>query len=157
MSRFIGDQLPDALVGRLQPDRAVALADRAIVICTVDEHGWPHPAMLGSLEVAARDTRNIRFALHAGSRSARNLQANGIASLVLADADGVYYLKGDVLLLAASLRTLPGHAKFNLRVDSVLEDRAPGAEAARVVSGIRVERPLDAGAARAVLAELLEE
>ncbi len=158
MSRFVGEQLTEPLLSQLGIDRAIANADRAIVICTVDEHGWPHPAMLSTLEVVARDARNVRIAMDAGSRSARNMTANGKLSLILVDEQGAYYVKGDVLLVAPSLRTAPSHAKFNLRVDSVLEDVAQDYEHARIACGIRVERdPIDAELAGARLRELVGE
>jgi hypothetical protein len=157
MSRFTADHLPPALVDRLSRERAIDQADRAIVVCTVDEHGWPHPAMLTTLEVVARDARNVRLALHAASRSARNLQANGRLTLVLADEHGVFYVKGDVLLTAPALARAPHLSKFNLRVDSVLVDDPAAYEDARLTSGITVARgALDRVAALALLDELLD-
>jgi hypothetical protein len=157
MSRFLADHLPALLLARLSRDAAFAEANHAIIMCTVDEHGWPHPAMLSSLEVVARDARNIRLCTYVSSRSTRNLKTNGIVTLVLADQRAVYYVKGDVILLAASLRESPDNAKFNLRVDSVLEDTADAAERATIVSGIQVTRQFDADRAAAVLSELLED
>jgi hypothetical protein len=158
MSRFVADQLTGPLVERLSLDRAPNFADRAIVICTIDEHGWPHPAMLSSLEVVARDARNVRVATDVTSRTTRNLKANRKLSLILADEDAVYYIKGDVLLLAPSLQTSPHQAKFNLRVDSVLQDFAQEYEDARILTGIRIERAkLDELTARAMLSELLAD
>lgn len=158
MSRFVADHLNTELIARLSTDTAIERSDIAIVICTVDEHGWPHPAMLSTLEVVARDARNIRIATHVASRTTRNLKANGKLSLILADEQAVYYLKGDALLLAPAMRTVPHYAKFNLRVDSVLADVPTEHEDARLVSGIRVERSdLDAQMARLILEELLAE
>ncbi len=65
-------------------------ADRAVVICSVDEHGWPHPAMLSSLEIVAVDGRNMRLAIHSRSRTARNLLANGRLTVIVADEEAVY-------------------------------------------------------------------
>lgn len=157
MSRFVADQLPGPLLSRLSLDAAIGEAAHAIVMCTVDEHGWPHPAMLSSLEVVARDARNIRLATYVTSRSTRNLKANGKLTLVFADQRDVYYIKGDVILLAASLRTSPESAKFNLRVDSVLQDNPGAAEHAKIISGIQVARDFDAERATTVLRELLED
>jgi len=157
MSRFLADRLTDQLLARLSPDTAVDRAAEAIVICTVDEHGWPHPAMLSPLEVVARDASNIRLAMHMRSRSARNMTAHGKLTLILADEQAVFYVKGDVLRLNSSLRTSPELATFNMRVDSVLEDSAADDEQSRIVSGIRVERRnVDPATSRAILEELLE-
>lgn len=158
MSRFVADRLTDALLTLLSVDHAIANADRAIVICTIDEHGWPHPAMLTSLEIVARDARNVRVAIHARSRSARNMQANARLTLILADQRAVHYVKGDVRLMSPSMAHAPDIATFNLRVDSVLEDSPTEYEHAHIVNGIRVERSdFDPARAGAVLRELLEE
>ena len=156
MSRFVGDHLPDALFTRLSIDRAFENMDRAIIIVTVDEHGWPHPAMLSSLELVARDARNIRLAPHAASRTARNLRANGRLAFVVADETGTFYIKGDVLLRDATMSAAQELAKFNMRVDSVLQDVPEDYERARIVSGIRVERrDVDRARSEAILRELL--
>ena len=155
MSRFLADHLPSSLVGRLSADAAFANAQRAILLCSVDEHGWPHPAMVSSLELIALDARNIRLALHGASRSTRNLRANGRLTIVLADERGVFYLKGDVLMLAPFMAADQELATFNMRVDSVLQDDATAYEDARVTTGIDVARgAIDEARARTVLSEL---
>ncbi len=139
-------------------DTAIERANVAIVICSIDEDGWAHPAMLSTLEVVAKDARNMRIATHVGSRTTRNLKTNGKLSMIIADETAVHYLKGDVLLLAPAMRTMPHYAKFNLRVDSVLQDVPTEYENARIVSGIRIERSdLDTQKARAILEELLSD
>lgn len=158
MSRFVADHLNPDLIAQLSADTAVARANTAIVICSIDEHGWAHPAMLSTLEVVAKDARNVRIATHIGSRTTRNLRANGKLSMIIADETAVHYVKGDVLPLAPSMRTVPHYAKFNLRVDSVLQDVPTEDENARIVSGIRVERSdLDTQKARSILEELLSD
>ena len=158
MSKFVGDQLNDALLSRLGIDRALECADRAFVLCTIDEHGWAHPAMASSLELVARDRTNVRIALGTRSRTVRNLQADGRLTLIVVDDASAHYIKGDVRLLAPTLAARTDHSKFNLRVDSVLEDIAADYEHARITSGIRIDRdPPDPAAARALLDELLAE
>ena len=157
MSTFIGDALPDTLIHRLGADRALERSDRAMVICSVDEHGWPHPAMLSGLELVALDHRNIRLALYTRSRSTRNLRANGRLTVIVADEDAVYYLKGDTLALPIHA-SAPELTRFNLRVDSVLQDAAGSDEHARIVTGIRITREaMEPGAARERVAALLED
>ena len=156
MSRFIGEGLTEHLVSALGVNQAVARADRAIIICTIDEHGWAHPAMVSSLELVARDTRNVRFALHAASRSTRNLRANGRLTAILVETGTVYYIKGDVLERTPSLAAAPAQAGFNLRVDSVLADEPREYEGASLVSDLRVSRTIpDLDRALAVVRELL--
>ena len=157
MSTFIGDALPDPLTHRLSADQALERSDRAIVICSVDEHGWPHPAMLSGLEFVALDHRNIRLSLHTRSRTTRNLRANGRLTVIVADEDAVYYVKGDTLALAINPST-PELTRFNLRVDSVLQDAAGTDEHARIVTGIRITRDaMDPAAARQRLHALLAD
>lgn len=158
MSRFVADHLNPDLIAQLSADTAVARANAAIVICSIDEHGWAHPAMLSTLEVVAKDARNVRIATPVGSRTTRNLKTNGKLSMIVADETAVHYLKGDVLLLAPVMRTVPHYAKFNLRVDSVLQDVPTEDENARIVSGIRIERSdLDTQKARSILEDLLSD
>jgi hypothetical protein len=155
MSRFVADHLPTFLQAALSADRARENANRAIVICSIDEHGWPHPAVLSTYEVVAIDTRNIRLATHAASRTTRNLKADGRLTLILVDVGTAYYVKGDVLLLVASMKSAPALAMFNLRVDSVLADDPLAYEEARITTGIVFERgPVDEMTVAAVLDEL---
>jgi Pyridoxamine 5'-phosphate oxidase len=156
MSRFVADYLPEGLLSRLTVERAIENAHRAIVICTIDEHGWAHPAMVSSLELVARDARNICLALHTRSRSLRNVQENGRLTVILADEQSVHYIKGDALVVSPALSARTDFAKINLRVDSVLEDVAADYEHARITTGIRIERDIvDPAAARQLLDELL--
>ena len=155
MSRFVADHLPPSLHSTLSADRARENANRAIVVCSIDEHGWAHPAMLSAYEVVAIDLRNIRLATHVDSRTTRNLKANGQITLILVDAGSAHYVKGDVLLVSAAMKAAPMLAMFNVRVDSVLADDPQAYEDARITSGITVERgQVDETTARAVLGEL---
>jgi hypothetical protein len=158
MSRFVADHLTPDLLSRMGMDSAIERADVAIVICSIDEHGWAHPAMLSTLEVVAKDARNMRIATHVTSRTTRNLRTNGRVSLIVADEHAVYYVKGSALLVAASMEVVAHYAKFNVRVDSVLQDVPADYENARLIAGLRIERAnLDVPAARAVLDELLTD
>ena len=112
--------------------------------------------MLSTYEVVALDTRNIRLAAHVSSRTTRNLKANGRLTLILVDVGTAYYVKGDVLLLSASMKSAPALAMFNLRVDSVLVDDPQVYEEARITSGITIERArVDETTVAAVLEELV--
>ena len=150
--------MPDALLARLSIDHAIERADRAIVICTVDADGWSHPAMLSSLEVVAHDAHHIRLAIHINARSTRNINANGKLTLILADEEGVFYIKGDAVQVSPAMVAAPGHAIFHLRVVSIREDHAAAYENARITSGIRVARgTLDIARAEAVIRELMAD
>ena len=158
MSRLIGHHLSEALLETLSVTRALERADRGIVMCSVDEQGRPHPAMLSSLEIVAHDARHVRLAVHASSRTARNLTANKHLTVILADETGVQYLKGDAVLTAASMTTAPALSLFTLHVDRVLEDTPADYEQATITSGIRITRgALDLERAQAILHELSAE
>ena len=155
MSTVVSDHLTTALLDFLSTEHAIDRAARAIVICTVDEHGWPHPAMLSSLELVARDAQNIRLTTHVDSRTTRHLTRDGKVTVIVADEGGVFYIKGNALLLPATVPTAPDQVLFNMRIESVLEDNPAAHEEARVTSGIRVERgALDMARAKAILGEL---
>ena len=155
MSRFVSDHLPASLQDALSADRARDNANRAIVICSIDEHGWPHPAMLSTFEVVAIDARNIRLATHVDSRTTRNLRANGQITLIFVDRGSAHYVKGDALLVSPALRSAQRLAMFNVRVDSVLADDPQAYEDARITTGITVERgSVDESAVAAILVEL---
>jgi len=158
MSRLIGHHLSETLLETLSAQRALERVDDAIVICSVDEQGRPHPAMLSRRELVARDARHIRLAVHAASRTARNLTANRHLTIILADHSGVHYVKGDAALTSASLGAAPAMSAFTLHVDRVLEDTPADYERARIVSGIRITRDaIDADRSQAILRELSAE
>ena len=46
MSQLLGKELTEELFERLKGDDVASQAGKAIVIVTVDEKEWPHPAML---------------------------------------------------------------------------------------------------------------
>jgi hypothetical protein len=155
MARLIGHHLTESLLETLSVERGLGRSDHAIVICSVDEQGRPHPAMLSSLEIVARDARHVALAVHAASRTARNLAANRHLTLILADESGVHYVKGDAALTSASMTAAPALSAFTLHVDRVLEDTPSDYEHAQIVSGIRIARAaVDADRAQAILREL---
>lgn len=156
MSRLLGTELPERLLERLSAAHAVRYADRAMVIVSLDDHGWPHPAMVSTLELVARDAGRVRLAMPASSRTARHLVTNRLLTIVVADEQAVYYVKAEALLMPRELRSLPGAALFEARVDSVLEDLPHGDEHARLTSGLTLARTrFEASQAAAQVAELV--
>lgn len=155
MSRLIDIQLTAPLLERLSVGRALAHANNAIIVCTIDDEGKPHPAMLSSLEVVAKDAQNLRVATHGSSRTTHNLHVRSALTLVVADSSGVFYIKGHATQVLATLISAPALTVFNVRVTGVLEDNPAAYENARLVSGIHVERgALDSERALAILSEL---
>ena len=152
------ERLTEALERRLSGSDADSLAQLAIVLCTVDADGWPHPAMLSYFEVAARDPHNIRLAVYNGSRTCANMRERGKATLILVDEGMVCYVRGATTEVAPSMRSAPYNAALNMRVEQVVFDEPPPdlEPGAFVVSGI-TSRPRTGASlarARAVLAEL---
>jgi len=138
VSHLLGDQLPDDLLGRLRATPADGRDGQALLICSVGDEGWPHPAMLGQHEVIAVDAGRLRLATYATSQTTRNLAANGIVTMMIVDEGAAYYVKGMSQRVddASDL----GLAVFDVRVHEVRVDGAAAAEGAvRIISGIRFE------------------
>ena len=94
MARRRTEQLTDDLYRRLGGADVSRSRDQAIVVCTVDADGWPHPAMLSYFEVAARDRHNLRLAVYTNSRTCANMRERGKATLIVVDAGLVCYVRG---------------------------------------------------------------
>ena len=160
MPRLRTELLTEDLYRRLRGSEVESRANHAILLCTVDADGWPHPAMLSYFEVAAPDRHNLRLAVYNTSRTCANMHERGKATLVIVDAGLVCYVSGFVTEIVPAMREAPYNAKLNLRIEQVLFDEAsadlePGVH---VTSGMtcspRTARAL--ARAQAVLAELLE-
>jgi hypothetical protein len=158
MARPIGSSLPAVRLAQLAP---TAPPDRALVLqlCTVDDRGFPHVALLGAWEVVAWDAATLRLAVGAQSGTAANLRRTGLATLVAIDAHGAHYVKLLVHEVAPAMRDAAWNARFDGRVELVLADAAEPARegTSHIVHGI--EAALDASrepARAAVLAELRE-
>jgi hypothetical protein len=117
--------LTDDLYARLSGEAAETFARLAIVVCTVDDDGWPHPAMLSYYELAAFDARNIRLAVYNDSRTCANLRTRGQATLIVVDEGLTCYIRGRVAEVAATMVSAPFNALLNLRVDQVVFDEPP--------------------------------
>ena len=158
MARLRTSALTDDLYLRLNGAEIESLAAQAIVVCTVDAEGWPHPAMLSYFEVAAVDRQNVRLAIYNDSRTCANMRERGKATLIVVDKNLVCYVRGAVSEVVPAMAAAPFNAMLNLRVDEVTFDEPPPdlEPGAFVTSGItyrpRSGAPL--AQARAVLGEL---
>ena len=158
MARLRTSTLTDDLYLRLNGTEIDSLATLAIVVCTVDADGWPHPAMLSYFEVAAVDRQNLRLAIYNDSRTCANMRGRGKATLIVVDKNLSCYIRGVVEQLVPAMACAPFNAMLNLRVDEVTFDEPPPdlEPGAYVTSGVtyrpRTGAPL--AQARAVLAEL---
>lgn len=161
MARRVGAELPDDLYHRLSGRDLEASAGKAILICTLDSEGWPHPAMLSYFEVIALDRRNIRLATYGDSGTTKNMRQNGKLTISVIDKRLAYYIKGQVRELRPAMNCYPQVAKLNMQVTQVLADHANEEfEAdAYVTGGVTYLNPASAEEqkrAREVLRELLE-
>ena len=159
MARRRTESLTKDLFDRLRGLDAGSRADEAIVVCTVDDNGWPHPAMLSYFEVAAVDRSNLRLAVYTNSRTCANMRPRFKATLIVADPGVVCYISGTVEERAAAMRDAPYNAHLNLRVHQVVFDQPPPdlEPGVRITSGITYSprTPEALERAHAVLAELL--
>ena len=157
MTKFVSNELPLDLYQRLCGNDLQAYAEKAIPVCTVDSHGWPHPAILSYHEVVAKDRRNIRLATYKASTTTNNMRRNGKLTILVLDERTAYYIKGSVQELAAEMRSSPHNSKLNLRVDQVLADEANEDFEAGVyiTSGVTYKQPAQQFQAREVVRELL--
>jgi hypothetical protein len=161
MAKIVGKELPEDLFRKLSGQDLESQTGKAILICTIDEAGWPHPAMLSYLEVIALNRSNLRMATYVSSSTTRNMRRSGHATLSFIDSGMAYYVKGKARLISETVRSRTGVCKLNLEIDSVLSDQAnPELEAeARVTSGVTYQSQGDAEEAekaRALLRELME-
>jgi hypothetical protein len=158
MSRSIGPALPPLRLAQLgraaPPDRALVLQ-----LLTVDEHGFPHVALLGAWEVVAWDAATLRLAIGSRSSTAANLRRTGQATVTLVDAHGAHYVKVRAREVTSEMRDAAWNARFDARVEHVLADAAnPDREGtSHIVHGIVASvDPTREPARAAVLAELRE-
>lgn len=161
MSKLVGAELDDDLLARLSGDDLERVADKVIPIFTVDEAGWPHPALLSYFEVVATDRRTIRLATYAESTTMANMRRNGKLTIMVIDERTVYYVKGTVEELARHMACAPENSKLSTRVECVLTDLPdPRYEPeAYIASGVTYRNPNRAAElvrARRLLAELRE-
>ncbi len=127
MSRLVGNHLTAALMNRLGGLEVEAYEGKIIPIFTLDEGGWPHPALLSYYEVRARDASTLDLALWKESSTANNLRRTGVLTLMITDEGVNYYLKGSVQQLEAEMAGAPQVSRFRMTIEQLLEDQEPNA------------------------------
>ena len=157
MSRLIGNAITKELVERLSGNRVTAYEGRIIPIFTLDEKGWPHPALLSYYEIVARNATTLDVALWKDSSTAKNLRTSAKITIMITDRDINYYLKGTARELQYEMTGAPQVSRFRVTVEEVLEDQEPNAQ---ITSGLTYARQSSRGAedfATKVLGILREE
>jgi len=137
MSRLLGNELTKALLERLNGQDVGAYEGKIIPIFTLDESGWPHPALLSYYEVVAKNSTTIDIALWKNSSTARNLRQTNKITFLITDKGVNYYLKGKVKELQAEIPGIPLQSRFRVTTEQLLEDQEPNAE---ITSGLTYSR-----------------
>lgn len=133
MSRLIGKELTEGLRDRLSGRNVTSHEGKIIPIFTLDESGWPQPALLSYYEVVAKDPTTIDMALWKNSSAAKNLARTNKITIMITDRGVNYYLKGRVKKVQAEIPGLPGVSRFCVGLEQLLEDQEPTAE---ITSGL---------------------
>jgi hypothetical protein len=137
MSKILGRELNEALLKRLSGAEIASHEGKIIPIFTLDEAGWPHPALLSYYEIVAKSAATLEMAIWKDSSTAKNLRRLGKISLMIAD-DGVnFYIKGLVKELEKELSGAPQVSRFQISVQQLLEDQEPNAH---ITSGMTYAR-----------------
>ena len=137
MSQLLGKELTETLLKRLSGQDVAAHEGKIIPIFTLDESGWPHPALLSYYEVVAKNSTTIDIALWKNSSTARNLRQTNKVTFLIADKGVNYYLKGTVKELQAEIPGIPLQSRFRVTAEQLLEDQEPNAE---ITSGLTYSR-----------------
>ena len=142
MSVRLKPELPDRLFALMNGERLEEKLNKVVLLITLDENGWPYAAMLSYLEIIAPDRRNLRLAPWNNSTTTANLRRNGRVTLLIVDENLAYYIQGVATELSREMEGFPGMAKINVRIESLLEDKAMDYEgSARITTGVRFENP----------------
>ena len=137
MSRLIGKELTKLLLDRLNGQNVTPHESKIIPIFTLDDLGWPHPALLSYFEVVAKNSSTVDLALWKDSSTANNLRRLGKVTLMITDKGLNYYLKGSVKELEAEMAGAPQVSRFRIVTEQLLEDQEPNAE---ITSGLTYSR-----------------
>ncbi|HXH86283.1 MAG TPA: hypothetical protein VNI35_05620 [Nitrospira sp.] len=127
MSRLVGNQLTEALMGRLSGADLDTHEGKIIPIFTLDERGWPHPALLSYYEVRAKDASTLDLALWKDSSTAKHLRRTGVLTVMITDEGVNYYLKGSVQQLESEMAGAPQVSRFRMTIEQLVEDQEPNA------------------------------
>lgn len=138
MSRSLGKTLTEELLDRLKGEEVASKTGKAIVIVTVDEKGWAHPAMLSYYEVVAKGRSTVDLAIGKGSTTAKNLRRTGKITMLVTDSGVNYYLKARAREIRESMEGVPFMSLFRTELEELLEDQEPDAV---ITSGVTFTRP----------------
>jgi len=106
-----------------------------VVVHSIDEQGFPHPALLSEFEVLALAPGRLLLAAGHSSTTAANIRHRQRVTLSAIEPEGVYYIKA----LLRGEKVSQGHSGFlELEVAAVLLDEAREEETGtRLLTGLR--------------------
>ena len=137
MSQLLGKALTPALLERLGGTQIEAHEGKIIPILTLDEKGWPHPALLSYYEIVAKDPTTIETAVWKNSSTANNLRRAGKITLMVTDQGVNYYLKGSVRELEYEMTGAAPVSRFRITLEQVIEDQEANAQ---ITTGLTYKR-----------------
>jgi hypothetical protein len=127
MSRILGNELTEALFDRLSGAAVAAHEGKIIPIVTLDEEGWPHPALLSYYEIVAKSLARLEIAIWKDSSTANNLRQVPKIALMITDHGVNFYIKGTVTELENAMNGAPQVSRFQISVRQLLEDQEANA------------------------------
>ena len=137
MSQLLGKELTPSLLERLGGSRIETHEGKIIPIFTLDEAGWPHPALLSYYEIVAKNTTTLDTAVWKNSSTAVNLRRGGKITLMVSDHAVNYYLKGSVKELEYEMTGAAAVSRFRIILEQVIEDQEANAE---ITTGLTYKR-----------------
>ena len=157
MSQKLGNGLTEELLKRLDGHDVASHEGKIIPIFTLDESGWPHPALLSYYVVVAKNPSTIDIGLWKNSSTANNLRRTGKVTLMITDKSLNYYLKGSVRELQAEMTGLPQVSRFRITTEELLEDQEANAQITSGLTYSRLKQRDTTDIAAVVLHHLREE
>jgi len=137
MSQLLGKELPPALLERLSGARIEEHEGKIVPVCTLDEAGWAHPALLSYYEIVGQSPTTLDTAVWKDSSTAVNLRRSGKITLIISDHRVNYYLKGSVRELEYQMTGAPAVSRFRITLEQVIEDQEANAE---ITTGLTYKR-----------------
>jgi len=137
MSQLLGKELTPALLERLGGAQIEAHDGKIIPIFTLDEEGWPHPALLSYYEIVAKDPTTLDTAVWKNSSTAVNLRRARKVTLMISDHGVNYYLKGRVQEMEYEMTGATPVSRFRIMLEQVIEDQEANAE---ITTGLTYKR-----------------
>jgi hypothetical protein len=137
MSKILGNELTDALLRRLSGAAVASQEGKIIPVFTLDEEGWPNPALLSYYEVVAKNAATLEMAIWKDSSTANNLRRTPKISLMITDHGVNFYIKAVVQEVEKEMAGAPQVSRFRMTVQQLLEDQEPNAQ---ITSGMTYTR-----------------